>query len=257
MLATELFDLRGKVAVITGGAGSIGTVYGRALCDAGASVVLADLDEPTAAAAAEEVGAGGGDAVGVAVDVTSVDSTRAMAAAAIDAFGGIDILVNNAAIMRELPPYGLSNMPVDEWDKVMNVNLRGPLLCTQAVVPSMTERGGGRIVNGLSAGAFTAGGIYGISKYALHSLTANLASELGPRGINVNAIAPGLVAAESGYISLAKDSPIRTALEAGIPGKKSGPPEDLVGTLLLLCSKAGDWINGQSISVDGGWVMRL
>ncbi len=257
MDANELFDLSGKVAVITGGAGSIGTVYGRALCDAGASVVLADLDEAVTAKAADEIASDGHRAIGVAVDVTDVDSTRAMAAAAIDAFGGIDILVNNAAIMRELPPYGLSNMPVDEWDKVMNVNLRGPLLCTQAVVPSMTERGGGRIVNGLSAGAFTAGGIYGVSKYALHSLTANLASELGPRGINVNAIAPGLVAAESGYVSLAKDSPIRTALEAGIPGKKSGPPEDLVGTLLLLVSKAGDWINGQSISVDGGWVMRL
>jgi NAD(P)-dependent dehydrogenase (short-subunit alcohol dehydrogenase family) len=165
--------------------------------------------------------------------------------------------VNNAAVMRELPPYGLSNMPVDEWDRVIDVNLRGPLLCTQAVVPSMTERGGGRIINGLSAGAFIAGGIYGISKYALHGLTANLASELGPRGINVNAIAPGLVDAESGYISLAKDSPMRAALETGIPGKKSGPPEDLVGTLLLLCSRAGDWINGQTILVDGGWVMRL
>ena len=93
----------------------------------------------------------------------------------------------------------------------------------------MLERGGGRIINGLSAGAFSAGGIYGISKYALHSLTANLASELGPQGINVNAIAPGLVAAESGYVSLAEDSPIRAAIAAGIPGKKSGPPEDLVG----------------------------
>ena len=257
MNTSELFDLSGKVAVITGGAGSIGTVYGQALCDAGASVVLADIDASTADAAAAGLRSAGGLAIGVAVDVTDVDSTRAMAAAAVDEFGGVDILVNNAAIMRELPPYGLTTMPVEEWDRVMNVNLRGPLLCAQAVVPSMTERGGGRIVNGLSAGAFTGGGIYGVSKYALHSLTANLASELGSRGINVNAIAPGLVASESGYVSLAEDSPIRSALEAGIPGKKSGPPEDLVGTLLLLCSQAGDWINGQTISVDGGWVMRL
>jgi NAD(P)-dependent dehydrogenase (short-subunit alcohol dehydrogenase family) len=257
MTATELFDLSGKVAVITGGAGDIGTVYGRALCEAGAAVVLADLDQSTTVTIADELTARGFNAIGVAVDVVDVDSTLALAGSAIDAFGGIDILVNNAAIMRELPPYGLTNMPVDEWDRVIDVNLRGPLLCTQAVVPSMTERGGGRIINGLSAGAFIAGGIYGISKYALHALTANLASELGSRGINVNAIAPGLVDAESGYASLAKDSPMRTALEAGIPGKKSGPPEDLVGTLLLLCSKAGDWINGQTILVDGGWVMRL
>jgi NAD(P)-dependent dehydrogenase (short-subunit alcohol dehydrogenase family) len=180
-----------------------------------------------------------------------------MAAAAIGAFGGVDILINNAAIMTNLPPYGLSNMPVADWDRVLNVNLRGPLLCTQAVVDSMTARGGGRIINGLSAGAFMPGGIYGVTKYALHGLTANLANELGPRGINVNAIAPGLVDNESAYISLPKDSPAREALGAGIPGKTSGPPEDLVGTLLLLCSKAGDWINGQTISIDGGWIMRL
>ena len=258
MNASELFDLSGKVAVITGGAGSIGMAYGRALGEAGASVVLADVDEGAAAKAADAVKADGFAAVGVAVDVRDLASAQAMARTAVDAFGGIDILVNNAAIMRDLPQYGLSNMPVDEWDRVMDVNLRGPLLCTQAVLPSMLERGGGRIINGLSAGAFgRGGGIYGISKYALHSLTANLASELGPQGINVNAIAPGLVAAESGYVSLPADSPIRAALEAGIPGKKSGPPEDLVGTLLLLCSSAGDWINGQTISVDGGWVMRL
>jgi NAD(P)-dependent dehydrogenase (short-subunit alcohol dehydrogenase family) len=257
MRAIELFDLSGKVAVVTGGAGSIGTVYGRALCEAGASVVLADVDAAAAAAAADGLTAAGGDAVGVSVNVVDTESTRAMASAAVDAFGGIDILVNNAAIMRDLPQYGLSNIPVEEWDRVIDVNLRGPLLCTQAVLPSMIERGGGRIINGLSAGAFTVGGIYGVSKYALHGLTANLASELGPRGINVNAIAPGLVESESGYVSLAKDSPIRTAIESGIPGKKSGPPDDLVGTLLLLCSNAGTWINGQSISVDGGWVMRL
>src|SRR5215207_6304632 len=257
MQASELFALSGKVAIITGGAGSIGTTYGRALGEAGASVVLADVDEGAAKQAADVLTGDGFRAIGVAVDVRELASAQSMARVAVDAFGGIDILVNNAAIMRDLPPYGLSNIPVDEWDRVIDVNLRGPLLCTQAVLPSMLERGGGRIINGLSAGAFSPGGIYGVSKYALHSLTANLASELGPRGINVNAIAPGLVAAESGYVSLAADSPIRSAIEAGIPGKKSGPPEDPVGTLLLLCSKAGDWINGQSISVDGGWVMRL
>jgi NAD(P)-dependent dehydrogenase (short-subunit alcohol dehydrogenase family) len=257
MKAMELFDLSGKVAVVTGGAGDIGTAYGRALCEAGASVVLADLNASAAAKTADGLTASGGNAVGVAVNVVDAESTRAMASAAVDAFGGIDILVNNAAIMTDLPPYGLSNIPVEEWNRVIDVNLRGPLLCAQAVLPSMTERGGGRIINGLSAGAFMAGGIYGVSKYALHGLTANLASELGPRGINVNAIAPGLVASESGYLSLAKDSPMRAALESGIPGKKSGPPEDLVGTLLLLCSSAGAWINGQSILVDGGWVMRL
>jgi NAD(P)-dependent dehydrogenase (short-subunit alcohol dehydrogenase family) len=258
MTPNQLFDLTGKVAIITGGAGDIGRVYARALCGAGAKVMLADIKEEPAKKAAAALEADGFKATGVAVDVTGAESTRAMATATIDAFGGIDILINNAAIMVDLPPFGLSNMPVNEWDRVMGVNLKGPLLCTQAVVPSMTDRGGGRIINGLSAGAFLKmGGIYGVSKLALHALTANLASELGPLGINVNAIAPGLIQSDSGYASLPKDSPMRAGLEMTIPGQKSGPPEDLVGTLLLLCSKAGAWITGQSISVDGGWIMRL
>ena len=257
MQPNDLFDLTGKVAVITGGAGDIGAVYARALCQVGASVVVADLNETAAEALASALGSDGFKAVGVAVDVTDAESTKTMAARAVDAFGGVDILVNNAAIMTDLPRYGLSNMPVPEWDRVIDVNLRGPLLCTQAVIDSMTARGGGRIINGLSAGAFTSGGIYGVSKLALHGLTANLASELGPRGINVNAIAPGLIASPSGFASLPEDSPIRDALVAQIPGQAMGPPEDLIGTLLLLSSEAGRWINGQSILVDGGWIMRL
>ena len=255
--ANELFDLTGKVAVITGGAGGIGVVYADALSEAGAAVVVADLDAAAADQTAADLVAKGRRAIGVRVDVSQKESTDQMAAAAISAFGGIDILINNAAIMTDLPPYGLAEIPVADWDRVFNVNLRGPLLCTQAVVASMTERGGGRIVNGLSAGAFMPGGIYGITKYALHGLTANLATELGGRGINVNAIAPGLVDNDSAYVSLPKDSPVRDFLAINIPGKKQGPPEDLVGTLLLLCSRAGDWITGQTISVDGGWIMRL
>ena len=257
MAAADLFDLTDRVAVITGGAGGIGVVYAEALAEAGASVVVADVNIDAAAKTAEALVAKGHDVIGVDVDVRSTESAAAMAQSAVDAFGGIDILVNNAAIMVDLPPYGLADIPVDEWDRVIDVNFRGPLLCTQAVVPAMETRGGGRIVNGLSAGAFMPGGIYGVSKFALHGLTVNLASELGGRGINVNAIAPGLVDNESGYAALPKDSPFRDAIAATIPGKPSGPPEDLVGALLLLCSKAGDWITGQTILVDGGWITRL
>ena len=120
MSAAELFDLTDKVAVITGGAGGIGVVYAEALAAKGHQVV------------------------GVAVDVRSEESTAAMAQAAVDAFGGIDILINNAAIMVDLPPYGLADIPVAEWDRVIDVNFRGPLLCTQAVLPAMEARGGGR-----------------------------------------------------------------------------------------------------------------
>src|SRR6476659_5923153 len=253
----ELFDLTGKVAVVTGGAGGIGEVYAEALCGAGASVVIADVNIDAAQHTADTLEGKGFRPIALHLDVTSADSAAQMASATIEAFGGIDILINNAAVMTNLPPYGLSNMPVPDWDRVLNVNLRGPLLCAQAVVESMAERGGGRIVNGLSAGGFMPGGIYGVSKYALHGLTINLASELGSRNINVNAIAPGLVDNDAGYASLPKDSPFRDALAATIPGKTSGPPEDLVGTLLLLCSRAGDWITGQTILIDGGWITRL
>lgn len=253
----KLFDLKDKVAIVTGGAGDIGSVYAEALCSTGASVVIADLNLEASTKVANTLTAQGFRAAGLQVDVRSDASTAEMAAGTIEHFGGIDILINNAAIMTDLPPFGLTNMPVAEWDRVLNVNLRGPLLCTQAVIESMEARGGGRVINGLSAGAFMAGGIYGVSKYALHGLTANLAAELGPRGINVNGIAPGLVASESGYVSLPEDSPFREVLGQQIPGKTSGPPADLVGAMLLLCSPAGDWINGQTISVDGGWIMRL
>src|SRR3954454_4595259 len=154
MVAAALFDLSDKVAVITGGAGGIGVVYAHALVEAGASVVVADVDADAAARTADDIGSKGHRAVGVGVDVRSLESTMSMAQSAVDAFGGIDILINNAAIMTDLPPFGLGNMPVEEWDRVMNVNLRGPLLCTQAVVPAMEQRGGGRIINGLSAGGF-------------------------------------------------------------------------------------------------------
>lgn len=257
MDVTQLFDLTGKVAVVTGGAGGIGEVYARALCEAGASVVIADINVDAAQGTSKLLQDSGFKTLPIHLDVTSAESAAQMAAATIAAFGGIDILINNAAVMTDLPPYGLSNMPVPDWDRVLNVNLRGPLLCTQAVVASMSGRGGGRIVNGLSAGAFMAGGIYGVSKYALHGLTCNLATELGSLGINVNGIAPGLVDNDSAYVSLPKDSPVRDILGAQIPGKTSGPPADLVGTMLLLCSPAGEWINGQTISVDGGWIMRF
>jgi NAD(P)-dependent dehydrogenase (short-subunit alcohol dehydrogenase family) len=237
----QLFDLSGQVAVVTGGAGGIGEVYAEALCGVGAAVVIADINLDAARNTAKALTDKGFQALAVRLDVTSAESAAEMASATVAAFGGIDILINNAAVMTDLPPYGLSNMPVPDWDRVLNVNLRGPLLCTQAVVESMSSRGGGRVV----------------TKYALHGLTCNLASELGSRGINVNGIAPGLVDNDSAYVSLPKDSPIREILGAQIPGKTSGPPADLVGTMLLLCSPAGEWINGQTISVDGGWIMRF
>lgn len=257
MTTQDRFSLDGKVAIVTGGAGAIGQVYGRALAEAGAAVALADLNIEAAEKAAALLLADGHQATGIGVDITDRSSTTGMAAQAVEAFGGIDILVNNAALMAEIPQGDLLELPPEWFDRVMRVNVLGALNCSGAVKGSMTARGGGRIINQVSAGAFMTGGIYGISKIALVHLTADLARTLGPLGINVNAIAPGMVDNEPGMRSLPADHPARAHLAAAIPGKKMAPAEDLIGTLMLLASEAGVWINGQTISVDGGWIMRL
>ncbi|WP_405729262.1 SDR family oxidoreductase [Streptomyces sp. NBC_01537] len=257
MHTLDRFRLDDKVAIVTGGCGAIGQVFARALAEAGAAVVVTGTNGDTAEGVADALVKDGLRAIGVQVDITDRESTEAMAARAVDAFGGIDILVNNAALMSEIPRIDLLDLPSEWFDKVMRVNVLGAVHCSAAVKASMAGRGGGRIINVVSAGAFQPGGIYGASKLALVSVTATLAQRLGPQGINVNAIAPGLVDNEPGMKSLPADHPVRAAFVSAIPGKKQAPADDLVGALLLLSSPAGSWINGQTISVDGGFVMRL
>ncbi len=249
--------LEGKVAIITGGAGGIGSIFGRELARRGAAVVLADLNGDGARQQAEAIG-GDPSVIGADLDVTDRSSADGVVRLATERFGGVDILINSAALMAEIPYSPLSDFPVEWWDRVMAVNLKGPLVCSQSVIPAMTARGGGRIVNIASAGAFMPGGVYGVSKYALVGLTMNLASQLGSQGINVNAIAPGLIVDDAGYRAL-PGGDAREAIRSLVPLKThiEGPPEDLVGALVLLVSDAGAWITGQTISVDGGWIMRF
>jgi NAD(P)-dependent dehydrogenase (short-subunit alcohol dehydrogenase family) len=246
--------------VVTGGAGGIGEAYARGLAGAGAALVIADLNEAGAAAVADRLRAEGHTATSVRLDATDPASAEAMVATVRKELGGpVDILVNNAALMSEIPKESLINVPLEWWEKVLKVNVTGPLVCTRAVVPGMFERGGGKIVNQASAAAFLPGPVYRLSKHAVVSLTAGLAVELGPKNINVNAIAPGLIQTEAGFRSAGSlNSPQRSARYATIPhARPDRPPADLVGTLLLLVSPAGDFINGQTINVDGGWVIRL
>jgi NAD(P)-dependent dehydrogenase (short-subunit alcohol dehydrogenase family) len=251
------FSLDGKVAVVTGGAGGIGTEYCRALATAGAKVVLADLDGERAASAAAALSDEGLQVVGVEADVTSEESTLAMAATTSEHFGGIDILVNNAALMAELPQVPLLEFPLDWWDRVLRVNLTGALLCSRACVPSMIERGGGKIINQSSGGAFVNGRPYGISKLALVSLTYGLARDLGEHRINVNAIAPGAIETESALAMFPVGSPWRERMHELTPLPLAATPRDLFGALIFLASSASDWVTGQCIGVDGGWVMRF
>ena len=251
--------LENKVAIVTGGAGGIGQVYARALAEEGAAVVIADLNAAGAEAAAEQLTKDGFKAIGVAVDVTDIESAKAMVEAAKAAFGGVDILVNNAGIMSALPKGKILEIPASEWERALKINAGSMLVCSQAAVPAMRERGGGTIINQASTAAFETGGLYRLSKHAVVALTATLAHELGREGFTVNAIAPGMIQTEEGFRSAGTpDTERRQARAAGVPNKEPDrQPSALVGALLLLASPAGDYINGQTIIVDGGRNVRL
>ena len=191
-----------------GGRGnSIGRAYALGLAGAGAAVVVADINAEGAQAVADEIVASGGKAIAVRVDITDPESAQTMVAAATSEFGGVDILVNNAALMAELGHRQLADVPLDEWNRTLNVNLTGALICCQAAIPAMRARGGGRIINQTSGGAFPAIGVYGIGKLALVGLTTTFAKQLGKENITANAIAPGNVTSDAGKQLVPDDSP--------------------------------------------------
>ncbi|WP_436791569.1 SDR family oxidoreductase [Yinghuangia sp. YIM S10712] len=245
--------LKGKVAIVTGAAGGIGRAYARGLAGAGASVVLADLNADGVRAAAEELERDGYDVASVQVDVSDEASVAEMAGSAADRFGSVDILVNNAALMAEIMGQTLTTIPMDTWHRTLAVNLTGPLLCARAVVPYMAEKGYGKIINQSSGGAFLPSAHYGITKLGVVSMTMSLAKELAPRGIRVNAIAPGWVNTEAGLATTPPE--VRAALAVSIP-IPFGDPEDLVGGLVFLASAASDWVTGHTLNIDGGWIPR-
>jgi NAD(P)-dependent dehydrogenase (short-subunit alcohol dehydrogenase family) len=248
--------LDGKVAIVTGGAGGIGRAYSCALAAAGASVVVADLDEEGAQRVAGEIAADGLAATSARVDITDVESAAAMADVTRSEYGGVDVLVNNAAII-DMPMSPLASYPLDWWERGFRINVTGALICTQAVVPLMRERGGGKIINQSSSGAFTGAGAYGVGKLALVGLTIALARELGPARIHVNAIAPGMVETDAALRILPRDDPLREGMKKSAAMQAFGQPEDLCGPLLFLASSASDWMTGQVLNVDGGVIFRI
>jgi NAD(P)-dependent dehydrogenase (short-subunit alcohol dehydrogenase family) len=244
----------GKVAVVTGGGQGIGEGYAKALAAEGAAVVVAEIADAQGERVAREIRASGGRALFVRTDVSSEESTQAMGRAAAREFGGVDFLINNAAIYGTMQLHSLLTVPLDYYEKFMAVNQTGCLLATRAVYESMAARGGGAIVNQSSAAAWMGAGYYGIAKLAMHAITHSLARELGPRKIRVNAIAPGPTDTEATR-KIVPDG-IRSAILASMPLSRMGTVGDMVGACLFLLSPDASWITGQILAVDGGQIMR-
>ena len=243
-----------QVAVVTGGGQGIGEGYAKALAKEGASIVIAEIAAEQGERVAREITADGGKAIFVRTDVSSEETTRAMGQAVKDEFGGVDLLVNNAAIYGNMELHSLLTVPMDYYNKFMAVNQTGCLLATRAVHESMAERGGGAIVNQSSAAAWMGAGYYGIAKLAMHAITHSLARELGPKKIRVNAIAPGPTDTEATR-KVVPDF-IRDQILGAMPISRMGEVEDIVSACLFLLSDQATWITGQILAVDGGQIMR-
>ena len=242
-----------KVAIVTGAAQGIGEAYAKALAEQGAAVVVADVNTESGERVAKEIEAEGGRAIFVHTDVSSAESANAMAARAVEELGGIDLLVNNAAIYGEMKFDLLISVDWDYYKKFMSVNMDGALVVTRAVYPHLQKRGGGSIVNQSSTAAYLYSGFYGLAKVGVNGLTQQLAHELGGMKIRVNAIAPGPTDTEA---TRTQAGDAAKELVKGMALKRMGQVEDMVGACLFLLSDESAWITGQIIAVDGGQTFR-
>ncbi|MCZ7643450.1 MAG: SDR family oxidoreductase [Pseudorhodoplanes sp.] len=249
--------LAGRSAIVTGGARGIGAYYSRALAAAGARVMIADIADGTALAAQIEAACGAGTAASAICDVSDEAQVMRLVAGTVERFGGIDILVNNAALYASLPPVKCTEIDVALWDRVMAVNVRGPFLMAKHVAPHMIARKAGKIVNIASGTAYK--GLpdflhYVTSKGAIVSFTRALSRDLGGHNICVNTLAPGLILSDTGLENTAHLDQSRSPVIASRAIKRDGYPADLLGALIFLASSDSDFVTGQTIAVDGGSV---
>ena len=247
----DFFDFSEKVALVVG-VGGIGRAQALGFAERGAAIAAADNRVEIAEKVAGEAKALGARALAVTVDVTSEASVQAMVSRTLEEFSRIDILVNTAGVNRRHPQ--CDDFPIDAWQQVMDVNLRGTWLCCQAVGRRMVAQGGGRIINMSSVAGFygaRGGAAYGPSKAAVNNLTKSLACEWAEHKVLVNALAPTVI--ETPFMDGHLDKPeVAQKLKTSIPLGRWGQPEDVVGPTLFLASEAASFITGQVIFIDGG-----
>ncbi len=248
--------LSGRTAIVTGAAQGIGATYAKALAAEGAKLCLCDV--ASSASTVAEIRAAGGEAIGQTCDVSDPAAVAALVAAAQEAFGGVNILVNNAAVFGTLDLKPFDEIDPAEWDRVMRVNVRGSFQCMKAVLPAMRREGYGKIINIASGTVFKGTPMmahYVASKGAIVAMTRAIAREVGDMGIRCNCLAPGLIMSESVRAKVDWGS----LTEANIASrciKREAVPEDLIGTLIFLASADSDFLTGQTIVVDGGSVFH-
>ncbi len=248
--------LQDKSAVITGAASGIGRAIALKFAHEGAAVMAADLDGKGAMALADEIEADGGSAIGIGADITKRAEIDAMVAAAIERFGRIDVLVNNAG-SRIIKPF--LEHTEEDWRRMLDVNLTGHFFCCQAVIPHMLEAGGGRIINMASIASYVgrpnrAG--YVAAKGGLLSLTRALAVDMAGKNVTVNALAPGMIASPLNR-DFAEDQVLGEAWNAENLAGRWGQPEDVAGAAAFLASDDAGFITGETITVDGGSIAAL
>lgn len=251
----EMVSLVGRTAIITGASQGIGAEFARMFAAAGAKVVLADVNLGKAEEIVAEIteSAGKGSAIACEVDVSDEAMVARMVALTKETYGCVDVLVNNAALFSTLKMQSFDEIPLDVWNRVMQVNVNGTFLCSRAVAPLMRKAGFGRIIN-ISSGAINLGRPnylhYITSKAALVGMTRSMARELGPHGITVNAILPGSTVTEIERETVTPEQRMQIVARQCI--NRSQRPSDLVSTVLYLALPATGFVTGQSITVDGG-----
>jgi len=253
-----LRGLGGKVFIVAGGGSGIGAATSRRLADEGASVVIGDFDAANASATARAIADAGGTARGVQFDITSEPSVRTLIAAAVESFGGLDGMhINAAALEVVVRDSDAETVPLDVYDRTLDVNLRGHLLCTRHALPELLKRGGGSLVYTSSGAAFMGEPqriAYAVSKSGLHALVRHVASRWGKQNVRANAVAPGLVLTDAVRRAMGDDELAQVL--AITRSARLGEPRDIAAAVAFLCSADGEWINGQVLSVDGGVTMR-